>query len=117
VAKGGPLLKIADPNEELNTGSSGGGGQRTLRFSNMSMPNLALNLNLYEDRPVIDKTALSGRYDFTLKWTDDVSKEDEPNAPPSIFTAIREQLGLRMDAVKGPAEVLVIDQLERPSAN
>jgi uncharacterized protein (TIGR03435 family) len=117
VAKGGPMLKIADPNEELNTGSSGGGGQRTLRFSNMSMPNLALNLNLYEDRPVIDKTALSGRYDFTLKWTDDVSKEDEPNAPPSIFTAIREQLGLRMDAVKGPAEVLVIDQLERPSAN
>jgi uncharacterized protein (TIGR03435 family) len=117
VAKGGPLLKIADPNEELNTGNSGGAGQRTLRFSNMSMPNLAFNLNLFEDRPVIDKTALPGRYDFTLKWTYDVSKEDEPDAPPSIFTAIREQLGLRMDAVKGPAEVLVIDQLERPSAN
>jgi uncharacterized protein (TIGR03435 family) len=117
VAKGGPILKVADPSEDLNTGNSGSGGQRTLKFTNMSMPDFVLNMNLYEDRPVIDQTSLSGRYDFTLKWTFDVSSENEPDAPPSLFTAIKEQLGLRVDAVKAPAEVLVIDHVERPSAN
>jgi len=67
VTKGGPILKVADPNEDLNTGNSGSGGQRTLRFTNMSMANFALNMNFYEDRPVVDQTALPGRYDFTLK--------------------------------------------------
>jgi uncharacterized protein (TIGR03435 family) len=117
VSKGGPILKIADPNENLNTGNSGSGGERTLKFTNMSMPDFALNMNFYEDRPVIDQTSLPGRYDFTLKWTFDVSREGEPGAPPSLFTAIKEQLGLRLDAVKGPAEVFVIDHLERPSEN
>jgi len=117
VAKGGPMLKVADPTEDLNTGNSGSGGQRTLKFTSMSMPDFALNLNFYEDRPVIDRTSLVGRYDFTLKWTYDLSRESESDAPPSLFTAIKEQLGLRMDAVKGPAEVLVIDHVERPSQN
>jgi len=117
VTKGGPILKVADPNEDLNTGNSGTGGQRTLKFTNMSMANFALNMNFYEDRPVVDQTALPGRYDFTLKWTYDVSRENDPGAPPSLYTAIKEQLGLRMDAVKGPAEVLVIDKAERPSEN
>jgi uncharacterized protein (TIGR03435 family) len=117
IAKGGPKLKVADPNGHLNTGNSGGGGQRTLRFTSMSMAAFALNMNFYEDRPVIDQTGLLGNYDFTLKWTYDMSRENDPEAPPSLFTAIREQLGLRVDAVKGPAEVFVIDQLERPSAN
>jgi uncharacterized protein (TIGR03435 family) len=83
----------------------------------MSIPDFAFNMNFYEDRPVVDETSLPGRYDFTLKWTYDLSKEDETDAPPSIFTAIKEQLGLRMDAVKGPAEVFVIDHIERPSGN
>lgn len=117
VAKGGPLLKIADPQEPVNTANSGSTSQRTLRFTNMSMQNFATNLNFYEDRPVIDRTALHGHYDFTLKWTYDLSAEDESGAPPSLFTALREQLGLRMDAVRGPAEVLVIDTVERPSEN
>jgi uncharacterized protein (TIGR03435 family) len=117
VAKGGPNLKLADPSEPLNTGNSGKGGRRTLKFTNMSMPDFALNMNFYEDRPVIDQTSLPGRYDFTLKWTYDLTKEDEPDAPPSVFTAIKEQLGLRMDAVKGPAQVFVIDHVERPSEN
>jgi uncharacterized protein (TIGR03435 family) len=117
VARGGPLMKVADPREELNAGNSGGGGQRTLKFSNMSMPDFALNMNFYEDRPVIDQTSLAARYDFTLRWTDDLSSEGDAGAPPSIFTAIREQLGLKMDALKGLAEVLVVDRVERPSEN
>jgi uncharacterized protein (TIGR03435 family) len=117
VAKGGPTLKLADPSEPLNTGNSGGGGRRTLKFTSMSMTDFVLNMNFYEDRPVIDQTGLPGRYDFTLKWTYDLTKDDEPDAPPSIFTAIKEQLGLRMNAVKGPAEVFVIDHISRPSEN
>jgi uncharacterized protein (TIGR03435 family) len=117
VAKGGPLFKAADPQEPTNTGNSGGGGQRTLKFTNMSMQNFAHNLDFYEDRPVVDQTSLSGHYDFTLKWTFDLASEGEPGAPPSLFTAIKEQLGLRLDAVKGPAEVIVIDHVEQPSEN
>jgi uncharacterized protein (TIGR03435 family) len=117
VAKGGPHLKVADRDEKLNTGNSGDGSQRTLRFTNMPMSEFAHNMEIYEDRPVIDQTALPGRYDFTLKWTYDISAKSEPDAPPSLFTAIKEQLGLRMDAVRGPAEVVVIDHVERASEN
>ena len=117
VAKGGPILKAASPDEPVNAGSSGDGTQRTLRFTNMSMQEFARNMTLSEDRPVVDSTALQGRYDFTLKWTYDLSAEGQPDAPPSLFTAIKEQLGLRLDAVKGTAEVIVIDHLERPTEN
>ncbi|HEV2645930.1 MAG TPA: TIGR03435 family protein [Acidobacteriaceae bacterium] len=117
IAKGGPRLKIAEPNEELNTGNSDSSGRRILKFTNVSMSDFALNMNLYDDRPVIDQTGLPGRYDFTLKWTYDISRESDPDAPPSLFTAIKEQLGLRMEAVKGPAEVFVIDHVEPPSEN
>lgn len=117
IAKGGPILKLADPSEILNAGNSGSNGQRTMKFTNMSIADFAFNLNFYEDRPVVDQTSLPGRYDFTLKWTYEVSKENDPGMPPSLFTAMREQLGLRMDAVRGSAEVLVIDHAERPSEN
>ena len=80
------------------------------------------------DRPVVDKTGLSGRYDFTLKWTPDETQfasmgvrvpppTDDPNAPPGLFTAIQEQLGLKFDSTKAPVDVLVIDRVERPSEN
>lgn len=114
VAKGGPLLKPAGPDEPVNAGNSGDRTQRTMRFTNMSMQEFARNMTMYEDRPVVDRTALPGRYDFTLKWTYAVSAEEQPDAPPSLFTAIKEQLGLQLNAVKGPAEVIVIDHLERP---
>ncbi len=117
VAKGGPHLKVADPNETFNAGNSGDGSHRTMKFTNMTMKDLADNMDLFEDRPVVDQTGLPGRYDFTLSWTYDLSVEGAPGAPPSLFTAIKEQLGLRMDAVKGQAEVLVIDRVERPSEN
>jgi uncharacterized protein (TIGR03435 family) len=80
------------------------------------------------DRPVVDQTGLSGRYDFTLKWTPDESQftgmgahvptpTDNPDAPPDLFTAIQEQLGLRLESTKAPVDVLVIDRIEKPSAN
>lgn len=88
---------------------------------------LAQLLSASLDRPVLDQTGLAGRYDFRLEWTpDDIQGElgvaaEAPVAPgaggPSIFTAVQEQLGLRLQVDKGPVEVLVIDKVERPSAN
>ena len=76
-------------------------------------------------RPVVDRTGLVGSFNFKLNWTpgdtitlnggDSVSTLDQ--AGPALFTAIREQLGLELKATKGPAQVLVIDHVEHPSAN
>jgi uncharacterized protein (TIGR03435 family) len=81
------------------------------------------------NRPVIDKTGLTGYYDIDLKWTPDANRPDfgdvhnpadlpapDPNRP-EIFTAIKEQLGLELKSEKGPVEVIVIDHIERPSPN
>ena len=119
VAKGGPkLTKSAGEADGLPDAT---GNQRnssmTMKFTNVSMADLVLNLNFYADRPVVDQTGLAGKYDFVLSWTLDDSRVSEPDAPPSLFTAAREQLGLKIEAVKGPAEVLVIDRVERPSQN
>jgi uncharacterized protein (TIGR03435 family) len=68
------------------------------------------------DHNVLNKTGLTGVYDFTLQYSDDESTISD-SSPPSIFTAIQEQLGLKIESTKGPVKVLVIDHVERPSAN
>jgi uncharacterized protein (TIGR03435 family) len=68
-----------------------------------------------ESRKVLDRTGLEGTYNFTLKWTSD---EDAAGGNgPSLFTAIQEQLGLKLESTKAPLDVLVIDHVERPSEN
>ena len=80
------------------------------------------------DRPVVDRSGLKGRYDFTLMWTPDESQfvsmgvrvpppSNDPNAPPNLFTAFQEQLGLKLESTRGPAEVLIIDRIDKPSEN
>jgi uncharacterized protein (TIGR03435 family) len=80
------------------------------------------------DRPVVDQTGIQGRYDFTLTWTPDETQfggrggqappaADPANAPPGLFTAIQEQLGLKLESTKAPVEVVIIDRLEKPTAN
>ncbi len=76
------------------------------------------------DRPVVDKTGLTGRYDFDLTWAPDESQfgGEISTAPadatnPPLFVAIQEQLGLRLEATRGPADALVIDGVAQPSAN
>ena len=66
-------------------------------------------------RKVLDKTGLEGKYDFTLKWTSEDASGD--SSGPTLFTAIQEQLGLRLESTKAPLEVPVIDHIERPSEN
>jgi uncharacterized protein (TIGR03435 family) len=60
---------------------------------------------------------LKGRYDSNLQWTTDEKREAAPDAPPGIFTAIQEQIGLKLEPVRAAADVLVIDEVERPGAN
>ena len=76
------------------------------------------------DRPVVDKTGLSGRYDFNLEWAPDESQfggdvgTASSDAPiPPFFTAIQQQLGLRLEATRGPIETIVVDHAEHPSAD
>jgi uncharacterized protein (TIGR03435 family) len=87
------------------------------------MHELVLLLSSQLQKPVVDKTGLTGKYDFTLRWaTEQLSlvpgaATGEADKLPSIFTAMREQLGLRLDSTKGPIEVLVIDRADKPSEN
>ena len=117
IAKGGPNLAPTKPGEHLNQGSRQNGGRRTLKFTNMPMRYFALNMNFYLDRPMIDQTGLTGSYDFTVTYTFDTSRVDDTDPAPSLFTAVKEQLGLKLEAVRGPAPVYVIDHAERPTAN
>ena len=72
-------------------------------------------LKYYLDRPVVDKTGLAGRFNLHLQFARDLSATDTP--APSIFTAVQEQLGLKLEPTTGPGEFLVIDSIERPSAD
>jgi uncharacterized protein (TIGR03435 family) len=106
-----------------------GRGQLTSTYGDMNM--LADVLSRFVGRPVINKTGLTGKYDFTLKWTPEEgqgpvmpgARPAGDEAPPpdasgaSIFTAIQEQLGLKLEPQKAPMDVLVIQHVERPSEN
>jgi len=125
VAKGGPKLKAADANSVENSGCEHLGvcsfHKRTLASFARFMQFVVL------DRPVVDKTGISGEFDFALKWTPDESQfngmgfrvpvPDGMATLPGLFTAIQEQLGLKLESQKIPTEAIVIDHVERPSEN
>lgn len=72
------------------------------------------------DRPVVDQTGLTGRYNMQLQFTrgDPAAlgmSQIPDNAPPNLFTAVQEQLGLKLEATKAPVDVMVIDHVEKPS--
>ncbi len=119
VAKGGSKVTpdTSDPNGFLDQQNGEANGQRTERLKNTSMAELALILQFHVDRPVVDQTGLKGRYDLKLQWTTDDTHIPSPDAPPGLFTAVQEQLGLKLEAVKAQADVLVVDAVERPGAN
>ena len=84
-----------------------------------SMGRFAEFLSDEAGRPVVDHTGLSGSYELTLDWApDDAAAANDAAAGPSLFTALQEQLGLKLDSTKGPVEMLVIDRAERtPTEN
>ncbi len=129
VAKGGHKLtpSAGDPNGLPGLGF---GGLGRFMARNATMADFARTMqSTAMDRPVVDQTGISGRYDFTLNWTPDEFQFPAlrgPNAPPlppsvtdapDLFSAIQQQLGLKLDSTKGPVEVIVIDRVEKPSEN
>jgi uncharacterized protein (TIGR03435 family) len=118
----GPSLPGAGPNHgaiRIGAGSMTGNAARISLFANLLSQRL--------DRTVIDKTNLTGRFDFRLQWTSDVGENplDPAGNPlpissqdaPSIFVAIEEQLGLRLKPGKELVEFLIVDHVEKPSEN
>jgi uncharacterized protein (TIGR03435 family) len=127
VGNGGPKLTKNDTNPN-GLPSLLFRGLGVLPAMNATMADLAgVMQSAVLDRPVVDRTGLPGRYDFTLTWTPDESqfsglgvRVPPPSADataPGLFTAFQEQLGLKLDSTKAPVEVLVVDRVERPSAN
>jgi uncharacterized protein (TIGR03435 family) len=119
VAKNGPKLKVAT-NPGLEQGVRGGRGRSQGMAAPISM--LVNTLSSATGRPVVDKTGLTEKYDYVLEWTPDLAAAESTDSAPSssgptIFTALQEQLGLRLESSKGPVVTIVIDRVDRPSAN
>ena len=111
IDKGGPKLT-----ESKNPGPGLGLGRGNLMGRGADMPLLAGQLSSQLEAPIADRTGLKARYDFTLVWSPDDQAAD--SSGPSVFSAIREQLGLRLDPVKDvPVEFFVIDSVKKPSEN
>lgn len=129
ITKNGSKLQEAKPGEIASSSYSGPGRTQSITGQARSIASLVRMLSVTLGCPVLDKTGLPGKYDFKLEWTPDNgqipsgSKPDDGTSPQpgsnafSIFTAIQEQLGLKLVSGKGPVDILVIDHVERPSAN
>jgi uncharacterized protein (TIGR03435 family) len=116
IAKGGLKMKESLPDEP--SGGTYNGGRIATRAT--SVEDLSNNLSGRVGRIIVDKTGLGEKkFDFDLSWTPDDRRaaDNAAGAGPSIFTALEEQLGLKLVPSKGPVEVIVIDHIEKPSPN
>ena len=102
-----------------NLGVRGDGANSSLTATGIPMSSLVRWLSGTTGRAVIDKTGYADKFDAAMKWAPDDSSKTASADPvgPSIFTALQEQLGLKLESGKGPVAVLVIDHVEKPSAN
>ena len=114
VDKGGPKMPKHDPNDIDRGPMRGGPNGRGLSGTNLPMDHFALSLSRMLDKNVVNKTGLDGFWDVTLDF---VREQDRDQNGPSIFTAVREQLGLRLVAARGPVEHMTVLSAERPTAN
>ena len=118
IAKGGPkLTPAAHPDRESGQRANGHGTEVTVIMSSATMADFVLDMQFFLDRPLVDQTGITGRYDITFRYTHDETNATDPDAPPGLFTAIQEQLGLKFEPTKAPVDVFVIDHVEQPSAN
>jgi uncharacterized protein (TIGR03435 family) len=144
VAKDGPKLKESKPGDTYPNGFKGPDGvahagmmrmgRGEMMGQGVELAVLVRQLSFQFHSSVIDKTGLTGKYDFDLKWAPDEMEGAAPRSPdseqpaannpappvssgPSIFTALEEQLGLKIESHKEPADVIVIDHIDQPSPN
>jgi uncharacterized protein (TIGR03435 family) len=119
VAKTGPKLARSESDPSAS-GGMGFGPPGNFGATNQTMADVAGALGQgVLNRPVVDQTGLTGRFNLRLTWTPDglSTATENPNALPDFFTAIQEQLGLKLVSAKAPVDVLVIDHVEKPSPN
>ena len=121
VAKGGPKLQAPkDPGARSFIGATRTGSLDAPALTviaggqNASMAQLATYLQAIMRRPVADETGLKGKYDFRIEYAPDDSPAGNFS---SLFTALQEAAGLKLNALKGPVEFLVVDHADKPSAN
>jgi uncharacterized protein (TIGR03435 family) len=114
IDKGGPKFQVSSGSERPGVNTSKRAGRGQMKGTREPISILASNLGNQLGAIVLDNTDLAGRYDWTLVWGLDPNIE---STEPSLFTALKEQLGLRLNAQKGPMEVLVIDSVSKPSEN
>lgn len=123
LGKGGLKAQVTAPDR----GSVGHSRRGRIEAEGCTLSQLALKLAEALKQPVLDATGVAGKFDLKLEWTPDDLQAKPPTADqrpggspesrPSIFAALQEQLGLKLESSKVPAEVLVIDSAEKPSAN
>lgn len=111
LIKGGSKLQ---PSE--TSGKSIGVGRTHFTGEGLGMTSIAEELSKITGRVVVDKTGLTGRYDFKLLWSA-YDAEATDGDPPTLFTAIQEQLGLKLESAKEPVPVLIIDHVDQPTPN
>jgi uncharacterized protein (TIGR03435 family) len=114
VAKTGPKLTAHTGGGESGSHTSSEPRKAIMTVTKGTMPALASRLERLVGRTVADNTGLKGEYDYKLEWTPEQMAD---SSLPSLFTALQEQLGLRLDSTKGPVEIIVIDGVERASDN
>jgi uncharacterized protein (TIGR03435 family) len=117
VARSGNRLKESTAKQQ-----SSGLNMDALDATRISTNDLAKNLGARLEKPVLNKTGLTGRYDIHLKWsvegqTVDGETVQDGGTAPSMFTAVKETLGLELKPAHGPVQVLVVDAAEEPMAN
>jgi uncharacterized protein (TIGR03435 family) len=120
LAKGGSKLQNADPADPK--GDNMHSDNQKLTATGIPISNLCNFLSRRLHRQVLDKTGLTGKYDFVLQWSPDEASGESPDASganqaPSLFTALQEQLGLKLESTKVPVDTIVIDHVEMPSEN
>jgi uncharacterized protein (TIGR03435 family) len=117
VGKNGAKLKISDPDAREGGSVRGTADGLHMETKKGSMATLARQLSSSAGRPVIDKTGLAGTYEYTLNWFPVTQIPAPESKVPSLFIAVQEQLGLRLESTTAPQEVLVIDSVSKPSEN
>ena len=110
----GPALKPATSGSRPAMSNSGNGGKITAAVTNSSMSDIAAMLQRQAGRPVEDHTGLDGKFSFQVEWA---SPQAVDSSLPSLFTVLKEQLGLKLRPAKGTHELIVIDRIAQPSSN
>jgi len=116
VARGGPKLKVS-ADQTTTRVSETKLGRGLVEVPGQPFRNFVYFLGRQLDRPLIDKTGLQGLYDVTLRWTPEPTESTRTSDFPTLFTAVQEQLGLKLESGKGTVDMFVIDSVQRPSEN